>query len=168
MARHLPRNLSDFRRDWALLTIYQRFETAVALVLTLLIASVVVVALYRLTVGVVATLILRSLNPLDHAVFQDVFGQIMTVLIALEFNHTLQHVIRRERGIIQAKIVILIALLAVVRRIIVAEVYATTPAGIGALGFLILSLGATYWLIREPDRRLPRGSDRPGTVPSAA
>jgi hypothetical protein len=40
-----------------------------------------------------------------------VLGENLTLLIALEFNHTLQYVITRERGIIQAKIVILIALL---------------------------------------------------------
>jgi hypothetical protein len=37
------------------------------------------------------------MNPLEHSVFQQVFGEIMTVLIALEFNHTLQYVITRER-----------------------------------------------------------------------
>lgn len=158
MASHLPRSLGDFRRDWGLLTLYQRFEAAVALVLTLLIATVVVVALYRLTVGVVATLVLQSFNPLDHAVFQSVFGQIMTVLIALEFNHTLQHVITRERGIIQARVVILIALLAVVRRVIVADVYESTAASISALALLILALGGTYWLVRDRDRRLPRST----------
>jgi len=41
---------------------------------------------------------LGTLNPLEHAVFQRVFGEIMTLLIALEFNHTLQYVISRDRG----------------------------------------------------------------------
>ena len=164
MARRLPRNLGDFRRDWGLLTFYQRFEAAIALVLTLLVALVVAVALYRLTVSVVQTLVLQSLNPLEHGVFQTVFGQIMTVLIALEFNHTLQHVITRKRGIIQARIVILIALLAVVRRLIVAEVYDTTPATVAALGFLILALGLTYWLMGLRNRA---GRDAGRSAPSA-
>jgi hypothetical protein len=33
--------------------------------------------------AVVDTLVLRSLNPLEHGVFQEVFGEILTVLIAL-------------------------------------------------------------------------------------
>ena len=41
-----------------------------------------------------------------------VFGQIMTVLIALEFSHTLQYLVSRDQGIIQTKIVMLIGLLA--------------------------------------------------------
>jgi hypothetical protein len=35
-----------------------------------LIAGVILVALWRLTYGVVDTLLLRSLNPLEHGVFQ--------------------------------------------------------------------------------------------------
>jgi uncharacterized membrane protein (DUF373 family) len=105
--KRLPRSWTDIRRDWPVLTAYQRFETTIALVLTLVIAAVILVALCRLIASVVETLVLRALNPLDHSVFQAVFGDILTVLIALEFNHTIQVVLARERGVIQAKIVIL-------------------------------------------------------------
>lgn len=115
MVKRLPRSWGDIRRDWPILTAYQRFETTVALVLTIVIAAVILVALYRLVVSVIDTLVLRTLNPLDHTVFQHVFGEIITVLIALEFNHTLQYAITRSRGVIEAKIVILIAQLAIVR-----------------------------------------------------
>ena len=76
--------------QWSALTFYQRFESGVALALTLIITLVIVVALFRLVVGVVDGLVFGVLNPLDHEVFQTVFGEIMTLLIALEFNHTLQ------------------------------------------------------------------------------
>jgi uncharacterized membrane protein (DUF373 family) len=94
-------------------------------------------------------------------VFQAVFGQILTVLIALEFNHTFRYVVTREWGIIQVKIVILIAVLALVRKIIVTDLSAMAPDALAAEAALILALGITYWLMRERgDRlRLPR---RPG------
>lgn len=169
MPKQLPRSWIDIRRDWPVLTAYQRFETTVALILTLVIAAVIVVALYRLIAGVVETLVLGALNPLDSSVFQSVFGDILTVLIALEFNHTLQLVIAHERGVIQAKIVILIALLALVRKLIVVDFYSVSPASLAALAALLLSLGITYWLMRERDDRLRRArrSDapaRPGAV----
>ena len=63
---------------------------------------------------------------------QSVFGEILIVLIALEFNHTLQYVIARERGIIQAKVVILIAALALVRKIIVTDLSAASAASVAA------------------------------------
>src|SRR5262245_25273101 len=112
MAKVGTHSWNDVRRQWPVLTIYQRFEAFVAFLLTLLIGAVILVALYRLAVSVVDTLVLRSLNPLDHMVFQQVFGEIMTLLIALEFNHTLHYVIAGERSIIHTQMVVLIALLA--------------------------------------------------------
>jgi uncharacterized membrane protein (DUF373 family) len=156
MVKRLPRGWGDIRRDWPILTAYQRFETTVALLLTMVIAVVILVALYRLIVSVIDTLVLRALNPLDHTVFQQVFGAIITVLIALEFNHTLQYAITRSRGVIEAKIVILIAQLAIVRKLIVADFYGVTPAWLGGLAALILALGIAYWLMRDRDDRPSR------------
>ena len=78
------------KKQWNILTYYQRFESAVAFVLTLVIAVIVLVALYRLCVGVVTAFLFGAVNPLEHAAFQSIFGEIMTLLIALEFNHTLR------------------------------------------------------------------------------
>jgi uncharacterized membrane protein (DUF373 family) len=130
---------------------YQRFEASVAFVLTLVIAAVIVVALYRLVVSVIDTLVLRSLNPLDHSVFQQVFGEIMTLLIALEFNHTLRFVITGERGIIHTRMVILIAELALARKIIIADLFQVAPASALALAGLMLALGVTYWLMNDEE-----------------
>ena len=105
--------------QWSALTFYQRFESGVALALTLIITLVIVVALFRLVVGVMDGLVFGVLNPLDHEVFQTVFGEIMTLLIALEFNHTLQYVVTREQSVIQTKVVLLIALLALARKFII-------------------------------------------------
>lgn len=137
------------------LSLYQRFEAIIAFVLTFVIGAVIVVALYRLVVGVVQTLVLNSLNPLDHEIFQQVFGQIMTLLIALEFNHTLHYVVTGQRGIIHTKTVILIAELALARKIIVADLFLSPPASTLALAALMLALGTTYWLMRERDDRVP-------------
>jgi uncharacterized membrane protein (DUF373 family) len=163
----LPHNLTEIRRDWPVLGMYQRFEAFVAVVLTLIIAAVILVALWRLTIRVVDTLVLQSLNPLEHGVFQAVFGEILTVLIALEFNHTLQYVITRERGIIQARIVVLIAVLALVRKIIVTDLSTIPPAALAAEAALLLALGVSYWLIRDRDDR-PETDGRAGRVKDSA
>lgn len=156
-ATELPRHWSAIRRQWRVLTLYQRFETSLAYLLTFVIGAVIVVALGRLIVSVVDTLVLESLNPLEHSVFQQVFGEIMTLLIAMEFNHTLRYQISRELGVIQARVVILIALLALARKIIIIDVQELTPGVVMSLGVLALSLGATYWLIREANDGAPGG-----------
>jgi uncharacterized membrane protein (DUF373 family) len=148
-----PKGFS-IRREWAVLSIYQRFEASVAFLLTFVIGAVVAVALYRLVISVIDTIVLKSLNPLEHSVFQEVFGEIMTLLIALEFNHTLHHVITGERGIIHTKMVVLIAELALARKIIVADLFQVAPASAMALAALMLSLGVTYWLMCEADDRV--------------
>ena len=157
------RSWADVRDGWKTLAAYERFEVVVALVLRAVIGVIIVVALYRLIAGVVDTILLRALNPLDHVVFQQVFGAIMTLLIALEFNHTLRYVAAGARGIIQARIVILIALLALARKIIVADL---APAELLGLAALSLSLGVTYWLVRDTDESRRRRKDERTPSPS--
>jgi uncharacterized membrane protein (DUF373 family) len=140
---------------WAGLTLYQRFEVMVALMLTLIISMVILVALYRLLVGVLWGLVFDSVDPLEHNVFQAVFGEIMTLLIALEFNHTLQYVVNRTQSIIQTKVVLLIALLAVARKVIILDLQQIGVGAMLGLAAIILVLGTTYWLIREQDDRPP-------------
>ena len=140
--------------QWAVLSYYQRFEGFVALVLTLVIGLVILVALFRLTFSVVTGLLLGVLNPLDPGVFQTVFGEILTLLIALEFNHTLQYVVKREQSIIQTKVVLLIALLAVARKFIVLDLREVDSGQLLALAAITLALGLAYWLMRERDDRL--------------
>jgi hypothetical protein len=55
---------------WRTLTLYQRFEIAVAFVLTIIISMVILIALYRLLMGVLTSLVFGALDPLDHGVFQ--------------------------------------------------------------------------------------------------
>jgi uncharacterized membrane protein (DUF373 family) len=146
---------------------YRRFEVFVAFVLTIVIGAIILVALVRLIVSVADTLVLRTLNPLDHTVFQRVFGEVMTLLIALEFNHTLRYVVSGERGIIHTKMVLLIALLALARKVIVMDLVDVDTAQTGALAALVLALGVSYWLMRERDDRVaasPDGTDLSPTL----
>jgi len=151
---------SHLRAQWTVLSYYQRFEGLVALVLTLVIALIILVALFRLTYGVVTGLLLGALDPLDHGIFQSVFGEILTLLIALEFNHSLQYVVKREQSIIQTKIVLLIALLAIARKFIVLDLASVDSAQLLGLAAITLALGITYWLLRERDDRTDVGSSR--------
>ena len=158
MAR--PLSWRQLRVEWRVLSHYQRFEGLVALVLTLVVALIIVVALFRLTYGVVTGLLLGVLDPLDHGIFQSVFGEILTLLIALEFNHTLQFVVNRQQSIIQTKIVVLIALLAIARKFIVLDLGSVDAAQLLGLAAITLALAVAYWLMRERDDREDAGSSR--------
>jgi uncharacterized membrane protein (DUF373 family) len=152
---------NQVRGQWAILSYYQRFESLVAFVLTIVVGLIVLVALYRLTINVILGLVFDLLNPLDHKVFQVIFGEIVTLLIALEFNHTLQYVVTREQSIIQTKVVILIALLALARKFIILDVHEMSPGHLLGLAAITLVLGVTYWLMRERDDPLAGVSKGP-------
>jgi uncharacterized membrane protein (DUF373 family) len=148
-------------RDWGILTHYQRFESLVAFVLTVLIGVIIVVALYRLTISVFSGLVFGALDPLDHRVFQAIFGEIMTLLIALEFNHTLQYVVARHQSIIQTRVVLLIALLALARKFIILNVNDLDAGQLIGLASITLVLGVSYWLVRDGEGRSEGGKVGP-------
>jgi len=150
----MPARWRHLKDNWGLLSYYQRFESTVALALTLVIALIVAVALYRLGESVIAGLLFGVLDPLDPKVFQQVFGDIMTLLIALEFNHTLQYVVTRQQSIIQTKVVLLIALLALARKFIILDLKEISAEMMLGLAAITLVLGVSYWLIRQRDGRL--------------
>ena len=147
-----------FRDQWAIMSFYERFEQVVALVLSAVIAVIIVVSLFQLIAIVFTLLVLDAFNPLDHKVFQSVFGMIMTLLIAMEFKHSIVRVALRKESIIQVKTVILIAILALARKFIILDPD-IDPAKLAALAGMILALGLTYWLMRERDDRMSEQLD---------
>lgn len=144
--------LDEMRSQWRLMTVYERFEQVVAITLSGLIAVVIVISLIQLIRLVFTLLVMDALNPLDHKVFQLVFGATMTLLIAMEFKHSIVKVALRKESIIQVKTVILIAILALARKLIILEPD-VDPAKVAVLAGTVLALGLTYWLMRERDDR---------------
>ena len=141
-----------FRDQWAIMSLYERFEQVVAITLSGVIALVIVISLIQLIRLVFTLLVMDALNPLDHKVFQLVFGATMTLLIAMEFKHSIVKVALRKESIIQVKTVILIAILALARKFIILEPD-VDPAKVAVLAGTVLALGLTYWLMRERDDR---------------
>ena len=144
--------LDEMRSQWRLMTVYERFEQVVAITLSGVIAVVIVISLIQLIRLVFTLLVMDALNPLDHKVFQLVFGATMTLLIAMEFKHSIVKVALRKESIIQVKTVILIAILALARKLIILEPD-VDPAKVAVLAGTVLALGLTYWLMRERDDR---------------
>jgi uncharacterized membrane protein (DUF373 family) len=140
------------RDQLAIMSFYERFEQVVAITLSGVIALVIVISLIQLIRLVFTLLVMDALNPLDHKVFQLVFGATMTLLIAMEFKHSIVKVALRKESIIQVKTVILIAILALARKLIILEPD-VDPAKVAVLAGTVLALGLTYWLMRERDDR---------------
>ena len=143
--------LDAARLRWEPLTFYQKFEDAVIHALTFLIAIIVVLALWNLIQGIVSGDLLPSLvGVTDHKAFQVVFGMIFTVIIALEFEKTILVLRERRDSIVQVRTVILIALLAILRKLIIIDLAATDALHLFALATTTLALGVVFWLVQRP------------------
>ncbi|WP_207540473.1 phosphate-starvation-inducible PsiE family protein [Sabulicella rubraurantiaca] len=158
--------LKGTRDAWQVLTAYERFEQVIALVLTFLIAVIVVIAVVHLVFRILSLILQGLVDPAEQQVFQAVFGMVMTVLIALEFNHSILGVLQRRHGIVHLRTVVLIALLALVRKFIIIDAAHAAPSTLLGLAASVLSLGAVYWLVRDQDRQAvvtedPRGQGAP-------
>lgn len=105
------------------------------MILTLLIALVIAAAVWHLVIRIAMLLVLDTVDPANQALFHTIFGMIMTVLIALEFKHSL------------------LGMLALIRKFIIIDVTRTEPAAIIGLALAVLALGGVYWLVREQDHR---------------
>jgi uncharacterized membrane protein (DUF373 family) len=144
---------AEARRRFDLLSFYGKFEHIVIFILTALIAVFVVFAVWNLALKVFQSIASSSLDPTDYTVFQSVFGAILTVIIALEFKRSLLVSTERQQSVVQVRTVILIALLAIVRKLLILDVSQATTQ-LFALATTIIALGAVYWLVRDQDRSI--------------
>lgn len=137
----------ELHSKWQTLSLYERFEQTVVAALTLVIACIVALTTWQLFLNTLKLLNSQVLNPGDPQIFQGLFGMVLTVLIALEFKHTLLVVKHHRRAIVQVRAVVLIALLALVRRFIILDLYQTPPSTIAALAGASLALGCVFWIV---------------------
>jgi uncharacterized membrane protein (DUF373 family) len=155
--------MAETRERWSIMSLYDRFEQVVAIILSLVIAVVIALALIQLVLHVVPLLIAGAIDPLDHEVFQTLFGMVMTLLIALEFKHSIIRVALRRSSIVQVRTVVLISLIALSRKFVILDTHATGAATIAALAGATLVLGVVYWLLRDrEDRAAQAGGGPPG------
>ncbi|MCS6876773.1 MAG: phosphate-starvation-inducible PsiE family protein [Geminicoccaceae bacterium] len=153
----LRREFEAARGRWRVLGLYERFEHAMVVVLTAVIAIIVVAAVWSLILEVMISLVLKGqLDVTEHAAFQRVFGMIFTVIIALEFKRSLLVAVERRQSIVQARTVVLLAMLAILRKLIIMDLETTEALKIIGLAVTLLALGTVYWALREQDRRFER------------
>jgi uncharacterized membrane protein (DUF373 family) len=162
----LKQQLAQMRIEWEPLTLYQKLEHVSILVLTALIAIVIVLAIWNLALKILISVFTSSFDPTEYEVFQAVFGMIFTVIIALEFKRSLLVIAERTDSVVQVRTVVLIALLAVVRKLIILDLKSTEAMQLLALAVAILSLGGVYWLLRDQDRRHRRRPHAPLQPPT--
>lgn len=85
---------------------------------------------------------------IDHVV--DILGAFLTVLIAVEVYQNIVLYLRED--IIQVKVVLATAVIAVSRKVIVMDLSNSQPLNILALAGIVLAVAIAYWLVRSERR----------------
>jgi uncharacterized membrane protein (DUF373 family) len=136
---------------------YPRFERGIAALVTAGMAVVVTLALIHFARGLYETMLGTTLG-WDYTAFQSLFDRVLTVVIALELTRSVQQMARGEHGLAQVRTVVLIGILAVVRKFILLEIETTSGAFLAGLAAATLALGLVYALVVEAERRARKES----------
>ena len=87
---------------------------------------------------------------LEIGEFLRIFGFVFMVLIGFELLESIT--IYFKENVIHAEVVILIAVIAVSRKMILLDMEKYEPGSLLALGVIMLSLGGSYFLIKRSNR----------------
>lgn len=148
--------------------LFDLFEEGVMLILTLLIVAIAGTSLVHVVVAVWRMLVSSGLNPTSPDVLQSIFDMFFTVLIALEFKHSILVLPDAQpHSMIRMRSVLLIGMLATVRKFIVIDLKEVNVMELLSLSAAILSLGIVYWLVRAPQPAAVRTDDQAASVTAA-
>ena len=139
--------------DASYLHLIDRSEQLLAKVLGLVLLVVMVAGTVQL-IGAVALALVQPDTPWLGSKLNMVLGDLLTLLIALEVLQNIISYLRRH--VVQIELVLLTAMTAVARKVIVLPPGAESkPQLLAGLGVAVLALAAAYWLVRSLSLRKP-------------
>ena len=151
--------LDLFRKQAKGRTPYEWFEQLILGIVVFIISIIIVYAL--ILVGITLVDDFRAgIMFMETGALKDTFGLVLTVIILVEFNHSIVLAIRQRSGAIQVRIIVLIAIIVIARKIVLLDYAAASVETLLGFGGLALSLGGLYWLISDGEQRR-RGSGSP-------
>ena len=137
-------------------TLYEWFEQIILGIIVIIISFVIVYSLFRAAITLFQDLV-SGIGSMETSALKDTFGLILTVIILVEFNHSIVLAIRQRSGAIQVRIVVLITIIVLARKLVLLDYTTASIETLLGLGGLALSLGGLCWLISnwEQRRRAP-------------
>lgn len=123
-------------------------EKLVIVALTLMVTITIFVTLAQAAVVLYQTLATEQ-SFLDHNAFIKVFGAFMTVLIAMEFNHTVFANISGTSPTVKVRAVLLVSLLALARKVVLIDLKDYDYTSLIALAVLIAGVTLAYWVVER-------------------
>jgi len=124
---------------------YSGFERAVSLILLVGMIGVIILATASF-LGALLPFATQVGVPQDYTIFQGLFDRALAALIALELAHSVHQSVLGRHGLIQVRTVVIIGVLAVVRKFVLIDLEETSALLIIGLSAAVLALGIVYAL----------------------
>jgi len=127
--------------------LYIYFERLVAAVLLVGMAAVILLATYSFLQSVGKEAAALG-GVLEYTSFQVFFDRLLAAIIAVELAHSVHQMVSGHRGMAQVKTVVVIGLLAIVRKLILVDIDSTSGLFLLGIAATVLSLGIVFALIQ--------------------
>ena len=134
------------QRDWKLLLSYELFERVASRIVMVFISIIIVDSLVVMAIELFDQFKVNRAY-LDTESMRDVFGSILTILILIEFNHSIALALSTHAGILQARPIVLITILVIARKVILLDFTTATFEQLVGIGAIALAFGLLFWLI---------------------
>jgi len=132
----------------------EKVEKAVVLALVVLMTITVLVSAVELTIILFGELAKPPFGLLDIDNLLQIFGFFFMVLIGLELLESIKTYLRDDQ--FHVEIVLLVALIALARKVIIVDTKEMTPGMLYGIAGLILSLSTGYYLVKKAWQLNPR------------
>jgi uncharacterized membrane protein (DUF373 family) len=128
-------------------TFSQKAERFIIYALVVMMATVLVLATIELAYHIIMAVITPPILLLNFDDILDLFGIFLLVLIGIELLDTIK--IYFKRNIVHVEVVVLVAIIAISRKVIVLEVGDYPPGTLIGIALIIFALAICYFLIKR-------------------
>jgi uncharacterized membrane protein (DUF373 family) len=136
--------------DESFLSGIHKVENLVSKILSIALIVVILVSLYDLVL-ILSTDLLKEPAGFFNKTLIEIFGLFLNILIALELLENITAYLRKH--IVQVELVVVTALIAVARKIIIFDPKQYDKIDLIALSVASLALAASYWMIRKMNQK---------------
>ncbi|WP_353929279.1 phosphate-starvation-inducible PsiE family protein [Okeanomitos corallinicola TIOX110] len=151
--RKLIRKITQATSDDNFRHFIENIEVLVSKILSLFMVLVIFTAIVDLGSFITKDLIFSS-DEVFHSNLFKAFGLFLNVLIALELLENITAYLKKH--VLQVELVIVTALIAIGRKIIILDLKVTEGIELIGLGIAILALSISYFIIRSSNNRIDR------------
>ena len=124
-----------------------RFERIITLALIALMIVVVTLATLDLAWGIIQEVIKPQHIFIQVEKLLDIFGLFLLVLIGVELLDTIRAYLTEH--VVHEEVILVAALIAVARKVIVLDVKETDPAMVFGIAAIILAVAIAYWIVKR-------------------